>query len=123
LEWSYILRAWSPLLSILASILVLASTVWLWSGTRWWLKSLLVVTLLITLGFTWLARQNHFEWMFNPLPNPDYSNVSDAGFAADADMVLAIENNGEAAAYPVLQLAYHHVVHDVVGGMPVVVTY
>lgn len=124
LEWSYALRAWSPLGTIVASAIVLTTVIWLWSGARrWWRKSLLIVALIPTLAFTWLARQNHFEWMFNPLPKPTYTNVSEAGFAADTDMVLAIENNGEAAAYPVLQLAYHHVVHDVVGGIPVVVTY
>ena len=30
---------------------------------------------------------------------------------------------GEAAAYPIRQMAYHHLVHDTVGGVPVVVTY
>jgi Protein of unknown function (DUF3179) len=39
------------------------------------------------------------------------------------DAVLAVELNGDAAAYPVSQVAYHHIVHDVVGGVPVAVTY
>ena len=37
--------------------------------------------------------------------------------------MLAVERNGEAAAYPVRQVAYHHIVQDVVGGVPVAVTY
>ena len=32
-------------------------------------------------------------------------------------------SNGEAAAYPIRQLAYHHLVQDIVGGVPIVVTY
>ncbi len=41
----------------------------------------------------------------------------------DTDMVLAVEINGEAVAYPVRLMAYHHLVHDVVGGTPIVATY
>jgi hypothetical protein len=61
--------------------------------------------------------------MFNPLANTAYAKVSDTGFVADTDMVLAVENNGEAVAYPVRLMAYHHLVQDTVGGTPVVATY
>jgi hypothetical protein len=71
----------------------------------------------------WFARQNHFEWMFEPLPNAAFSDVSDAGFVSEGDMVIAVELNGDAAAYPVRQVAYHHVVQDTIGGIPVLVTY
>jgi hypothetical protein len=37
--------------------------------------------------------------------------------------VLAVENHGEAVAYPIRLMAYHHVVHDRVGGTPIVATY
>jgi hypothetical protein len=71
----------------------------------------------------WFARQNHFEWMFNPLANSSYAKTNEANFVAENDMVLAIELNNEAAAYPVLQMAYHHLVHDTVGGVSIVATY
>jgi hypothetical protein len=38
-------------------------------------------------------------------------------------MVIAVEIAGDAVAYPVRQMAYHHLVNDVVGGRPVVSTY
>lgn len=72
---------------------------------------------------TWFARQNHFEWMFNPLPNAAYAKVSEVNFVNDGDMVLAVEINGEAVAYPVRQMGYHHVINDVVGGKPITATY
>jgi hypothetical protein len=75
------------------------------------------------LAATWFARQNHFEWMFQPLPNAAFAGASDAGFVPEDDMVLAVYLNGEAAAYPVRQVAYHHVVQDIIGGIPVLVTY
>jgi hypothetical protein len=61
--------------------------------------------------------------MFNPLANATYARTSEAGFVADTDIVMVVENNGEAAAYPIRQMAYHHLVQDVVGGTPIVATY
>lgn len=40
-----------------------------------------------------------------------------------ARIVIGIELNGEARAYPVQFIGYHHQVRDVVGGTPVMVTY
>lgn len=71
----------------------------------------------------WFARQNHFEWSFNPLPNPEFVAADRASFVADPDMVMAVAISGEAVAYPIRQLAYHHLVHDEVGGVPIVATY
>ena len=61
--------------------------------------------------------------MFNPLPNPSYARIHEANFIEAGDMVLAVEIDHDAAAYPVRFLAYHHLVQDVVGGQPVVATY
>ncbi len=117
------LRQWSPIAALAASILVLLLMVFLWRGSRWWRKTLLVLAFSLTLPPVWFARQNHFEWMFNPLSNPSYARASEADFIDSADYVIAVERNGDAAAYPIRQMAYHHVVHDVVGGVPIVVTY
>jgi len=124
LEWSYAMKRWSPVLTLIAAAGALILVVWLWRNSRrWWRKALMIIVFLPILPATWLARQNHFEWMFNPLPNPAYARTSEAGFVADSDIVMAIELKEEAAAYPILQMAYHHVVEDVVGGTPIVATY
>lgn len=39
------------------------------------------------------------------------------------DLVLGIALNGEAKAYPIENIGYHHQVRDTVGGQPVMVTY
>jgi hypothetical protein len=122
-EWSYRLRSWSPLATVVAMILFLAVCVMLWRGARWWGRVAMAALLAPLLAVTWFARQNHFEWMFNPLPNADYARAAEAGFVADSDMVMAIEINGDAVAFPVRQMAYHHVVNDVVGGKPITATY
>ena len=122
-EVSYALRRWSPWITLVALATGLFLTVKLWPGARWWKRAVLVVVLIPLLASTWFARQNHFEWMFNPLANAAYAKTSEAGFVDDADIVMAVESNGEAAAYPIRQMAYHHLVQDTVGGTPIVATY
>lgn len=122
-EISYLLKSWSPMVTVLSLIASLALAVWLWVGKRsWWRRSLLVISMIPVLAAVWFARQNHFEWMFNPLKQTAFAKVGEASIG-DKDMVLAVTINGEAVAYPVRQMAYHHVVHDTVGGLPIVATY
>jgi hypothetical protein len=121
---SYSLKSWSPLATVLALIVSLALAVWLWRGKRsWWRRSLLVLSFVPLVAAAWFARQNHFEWMFNPLTETAYAKADQIKTVDDKDMVLAVAINGEAVAYPVREMAYHHVVHDTVGGVPIVATY
>lgn len=123
MEVSYLMRRWSPLLTIVGSLLILILTIRLWLGGRWWSRIVLVILLLPVLGATWLARQNHFEWMFNPLPNPAYAKSAEVTFVNDDDRVMAVTIGEESAAYPIRIMAYHHLVGDTVGGTPIVATY
>ena len=121
---SYAMRSWSPYLTIAALIFAIALTAWLWRASRrWFAKIGLIIILLPLFPATWFARQNHFEWMFNPLEHSTYARAADAAYVEDSDMVLAVSINGESAAYPVRLMAYHHVVQDQVGGTPIVATY
>jgi len=124
LEISYALRRWSPMLTVVSLVIGMALLFWIWKVSRgWWRKALLVVILIPLLAATWFARQNHFEWMFNPLANATYAKASAAQFVNDGDIVMSVEQNGEAAAYPIRLMAYHHLVQDTVGGTPIVATY
>lgn len=123
IKGSYFLRYWSPWATIVSLVVAVALCVKLWRGARWWSRLALPFLLAPLIAVTWFARQNHFEWMFNPLPQAAYAKVSEVNFVNDNDMVLAVEINGEAVAYPVRQMAYHHVVNDVVGGKPITATY
>jgi Ca2+/Na+ antiporter len=89
-ELSYMMRRWSPVVTALASLLILTLTIRLWLGGRWWSRIILVLLLVPVFAATWLARQNHFEWMFNPLPNPAYAKMSDTTFVNDDDRVLSV---------------------------------
>jgi glucan phosphoethanolaminetransferase (alkaline phosphatase superfamily) len=124
MEVAYNLRRWSPWLTLFATAAALALTLWLWRGARrWWRKSALVLLLVLMAAGAWLSRQNHFEWMFNPLAEPAYTKAGEAGFVSDSDRVLAVEIKGDAVAYPIRLMAYHHLVQDTVGGTSLVATY
>jgi Protein of unknown function (DUF3179) len=124
LEISYILRNWSPLSTLIIFVAAAALVMWQWARVRrWWSKTVLVIILLLSLVPAWFARQNHFEWMFNPLQNSAFVKATDAPFVRDSDMVLAVKINNEAVAYPVRLMAYHHLVQDTVGGTPLCATY
>src|SRR5207302_5545575 len=79
LEVSYMLRHWSPLATAIMLLAAFALVIWQWGHTRrWWRKALLVIVLLLSMVPAWFARQNHFEWMFNPLQHSAYVKAADA---------------------------------------------
>src|SRR5438132_2021605 len=120
----YLLRRWSAVLAILGAVAMTAIAL---AGWRQWRRppARLAVTLawLAALAPVWFARQNPFEWKFSPLPQPQFVQTDQATFVQPADLVLAVSVNGESVAYPIRQLAYHHVVNDVVGGVSLAATY
>jgi hypothetical protein len=123
LEVSYTMRRWSPVVTVLASLLIITLSIKLWLGGRWWSRILLVLLLVPVFAATWFARQNHFEWMFNPLPNAAYARVGETTFVNNDDRVMSVTIGNESVAYPIRLMGYHHVVQDTVGGTPIVATY
>ena len=123
MQVSFLMRRWSPLLTLAGAALLLAFSVGLWRGGRWWSRAALIILMVPVFAAAWLARQNHFEWMFNPLPNPAYARSSEASFVNEDDRVMALTMGDESVAYPIRIMAYHHLVQDTVGGTPIVATY
>ena len=60
---------------------------------------------------------------FVVLDDPIVIDASQAVWISPDDIVLGVEWNGEARAYPINQMAYHHIANDTVGGEPLLVTY
>lgn len=123
IDLAFTLKRWSPLVTLVGVITTVALTVYLWRGARWFKRTVLVLLIALASLLAWFARQNHFEWMFNPLPAATFARTSDAAFVADTDQVMAVVVNDEAVAYPIREMAYHHVVEDTVGGTPIAATY
>ena len=60
---------------------------------------------------------------FVPLDQPAFLAAGEAGYLPNEDLVLGLEWMGEARAYPIRMLTYHHIVNDNVAGRPLLVTY
>jgi hypothetical protein len=117
-------RAVAPLVtSIAAALSAVLAILLVMRSRRWWSRTLAVLALAPIGLATWFSYQNHFEWMFNPLGTPRFIAADNAKFVKPDDVVMAVQIEGEAVAYPILQIAYHHVVNDVIGGKPIVATY
>jgi len=121
---SYFLKTWSPIVTPLLAVGVIGLVVVAWKNSkRWYSKVPLVLPIFLSFVFAWFAQQNHFEWMFNPLTSSDFAKASEVDYVKDDEMVLAVKINGDAVAYPVSLMAYHHIAQDVVGGTPITATY
>src|SRR5215467_10383402 len=82
---SYSMRSWSPYLTVGTLVAAFLLVGWLWREARWFARVGMIIILLPLLAATWFARQNHFEWMFNPLQHAAYAKAADASFVGDSD--------------------------------------
>jgi hypothetical protein len=116
------LRYHAPAGTLIAALAALIFAVLLWRPSNRWLKSLLVLTLAIVAFSAVMARLNYFEWMFHPIAGARF--VAQTSSKLDPkEMILAVKLGNDARAYPISQMAYHHVLNDVVAGVPIAVTY
>ncbi len=60
---------------------------------------------------------------FPPLDYPAVVPASEATWLDGGDLVLGAVQNGEARAYPIFMLRFHHVANDELGGEPYLVTF
>lgn len=58
-----------------------------------------------------------------PLNDPRFIAANEADYLRDDDVILGVEINGDARAYPHRILAWHEMSNDTVGGHPVTVVY
>jgi hypothetical protein len=116
------LRQRAPLGSLIAAVACFSIAFALWTRAGRLLKSLLVVTLLFASFSAVMSRLNHFEWMFHPIDSAQFLAQSESKLDPK-EMVMAVRIEGDARAYPISQMAYHHILNDTVGGVPIAVTY
>lgn len=60
---------------------------------------------------------------FIVLDDPVLITAAEATWLEVDDIVLGVVQNGEAHAYPISQMAYHHIANTKIGGEPYLVTY
>lgn len=69
-----------------------------------------------------LARVNIFELMFHPIDRASFAAAAKSKLDG-AEKVIAVMINGQARAYPVRGVAYHHIINDELGKVAIVATY
>jgi len=122
LLWAMAIRDRAPIISLVCAIVCLLLIAVLWRVSSRWRKALLVVAGIAVLLSAIMSRLNYFEWMFHPVDSAKFEAESSSKLAGD-EMILAVRHGADARAYPIREMAYHHILNDVVGGVPIAVTY
>lgn len=115
-------RQIAPWGTLLAAALAFLLAWTLWKQVSRWKRALLAVGLCLATAAAVMARTDYFEWMFHPVAAPGFEPAQQSGLDS-GEMVMAVRFGDDARAYPIRAMAYHHVLNDVVHGIPVVVTY
>jgi hypothetical protein len=116
------LRQRAPWGTLIAAVVCMLYALLLWQADNLRRKIALCSILLLVAFSAVMSRLNYFEWMFHPVDSPQFE--SEAASKLDAsEMILAVRFGADARAYPIREMAYHHVLNDVVNGVPVAVTY
>ena len=115
-------RQRAPAITLAAALLCLLFALLLWRAANRVRKIVLASVMVLVAFSAVMSRLNYFEWMFHPLDTPQFESAS-ASQLDKGEMILALRYGSDARAYPIRQMAYHHVLNDVVAGVPVAVTY
>jgi bacteriorhodopsin len=122
LWWAMAIRERAPMGSLIAALICLPLAWALWRTSAKWGKVVLSVMMVLAAFSAVMSRLNYFEWMFHPVDSPRFETES--GSKLDkGEMVMTLRFGSDARAYPIREMAYHHILNDVVEGVPVVVTY
>ena len=116
------LRQHAPWGTLTAGVICLIFAVVLWGMANRWRRVVIGLVMAPVVFSAVMARMNYFEWMFHPVDSPQFEAES-ASKLDPGEMILAVRFGADARAYPIREMAYHHVLNDIVGGAPVAVTY
>lgn len=114
---------WRPGVEMVCAATALAAGFLYWRAQPKILRKLGVMVIVGAVClFAGLSRVNIYEIMFHPMGRPSFATVNDTKLDG-GEMVMAVNLGGQARAYPIRIVSYHHIVNDVVGGLPIVATY
>jgi hypothetical protein len=122
LSLALMLRQRAPLGTLVAAFICLLLALALWRFAPRWQRIVLAAAIVVVAFSTVMARINYFEWMFHPVDSPQFEAETQSKLDS-AEMIMAVRFGSDARAYPIREMAYHHVVNDMVGTVPVAVTY
>lgn len=125
LELSYMLARLATPLSMVSLVVGLILAVMIWRRPKRRLRGKIAVVIACgaLVFFANATRGYMAEEMFTPLPEIVRVTASGVTHVLPEDLVLGVKQGGEAAAYPLPIIGYHHIVNDRLAGEPFVVTY
>jgi hypothetical protein len=60
---------------------------------------------------------------YEPMREPQFVPASGSSFLKDEDYVMGVSENGVSKAYRTDIIAWHHIIHDQLGRMPILATW
>jgi hypothetical protein len=118
--WMHNNMLWIRIVLVAAVIVTFISV---FRNSRWKTRSIYSLLLIIyAVLFYYTNFKFQADKIFYQPKTKLFANTSANKVEANK-LVIGFVNNGEAKAYPIQIIGYHHQVRDTVGGMPVIVTY
>ena len=122
IDMAYTIYGWRWASRLLFGTMIVAGVLPMWrtsNSTRWFAPLGLILVVGITYAFNFRMSADH---MFLQPTRVTMATANKNTVAQDR-LVVGIELNGDARAYPLQFIGYHHQVRDTVGGQPVLVSY
>ncbi len=123
IQVAYFINTYIWLFRGLGFIMIVPPVLYIYRNSRWWKKILVSVFVLLYFGIFYLFN---FKFLADKMFYQPKNKILATAAANKVDinkLVLGVNINGEAKAYPIEVIGYHHQVQDTVGGSPVMVTY
>ena len=123
INWAFFIEKYKWVLRLIGLVLIAGPAFRIFSAKKTLPKVLLSLFILLY-GIIYFFFNFRFEAdkMFYQPTVKNFTTVSGNGIDSNK-LVIGIEINGEARAYPIQLIGYHHQVRDTVGNTPVMVTY
>lgn len=120
IDLAYFLYSWRWWFRILFAGMIVVGSVSAFSIRHKWIPALAIIPVVVVIYmFNFKMVADH---MFLEPEHLEFKSKAD-NVLTDSSLVVSVSHNGEAKAYPIRFILYHHQVRDTIGGKPVMVTY
>lgn len=119
LSFAYFLYSYRWFIRVALGLVILAGLLPAFRKNKW-APSILI--LLVGAATYFINAEMVAEAMFHQPSHLSFAKATATKLPPDA-VVIAVANNGEAKAFPVRYISYHHQVRDTIGGKSLLVTY
>lgn len=105
-------------LPVLISMIIVSAALFIFSGQLW-----MIIPLLIQVVALAFSLATHQERLFDAVMTVEIEKSLDDSLLRDDSIVIVVELDGIARAYPKTFAAHHHLVNDVIGNQRVLISY